>query len=281
MHNIALNSDGDGFDANGWIPIGNTSSEFTGTFNGNGHIISNLWINRPNDCYVGLFGWIKGGHIKNLGVKIADSGIIGKCNVGGIVGRITDLGKITTSYSKGSITGYNAGGIAGYINNGFVLYSYSEGSVIGTGSSVGGIVGRVNVGQISHSYSISNISGDQNVGGIAGYARQAVIINNAAINPSVTGYYDVNRVIGYSVKSLETSNNFALNTMTISDTVINDANGLDGASKEIGEFKLKTTYSNSIINGGLDWYFGDKNINIIGVGNKAWIMPSNSYPKLY
>ena len=43
----------------GWLPIGGGStSSFSGIFNGNGHTISNLWINRPNpDLFsIGLFG---------------------------------------------------------------------------------------------------------------------------------------------------------------------------------------------------------------------------------
>jgi hypothetical protein len=256
----------------------NASSKFTGTLNGNGHTISNLWINRPNDCDIGLFGFIKGGRIEKLGVKIADSGVIGQCNVGGIAGRITDLGKIILSYSKRGVIqakSGNTGGIVGYANGGFVLYSYSEGNVIGT-TDVGGIVGRVNADQISYSYSTASINGYDYVGGIAGFAKQSAVTNNAAINPLVDGSFDVNRVIGYDTNALTTLNNFALNTMMVSGTVIDDVGGLDGAGKKVDEFKLKATYLN-----GLDWYFGGRNIVIIGIGDKAWVIPANSYPKLY
>ena len=38
----------------GWLPIGDRLNFFTARFEGNGHTIANLYINRPSD-YVGLF----------------------------------------------------------------------------------------------------------------------------------------------------------------------------------------------------------------------------------
>ena len=48
----------------GWSPIGNESSPFTGTFDGNHKTIKGLFINRPSTSYVGLFGFISGATIK-------------------------------------------------------------------------------------------------------------------------------------------------------------------------------------------------------------------------
>ncbi len=42
----------------GWEPIGDNSNKFTGNFDGNNHIISNLYINLPTEINVGLFGYI-------------------------------------------------------------------------------------------------------------------------------------------------------------------------------------------------------------------------------
>ena len=57
----------------GWQPIGNSSSAFKGVFNGNGHIISNLWINRPDTDYIGLFGYVSDGNVY-LRVKFSCDG---------------------------------------------------------------------------------------------------------------------------------------------------------------------------------------------------------------
>jgi len=54
-------------DHTGWLPIGNPDTPFTGTFNGAGHQITGLWINRTGD-YLGLFGFIDGAIIKNVGL---------------------------------------------------------------------------------------------------------------------------------------------------------------------------------------------------------------------
>ena len=53
----------------GWLPIGTSSSPFKGTFNGNGHTISGLFINRSSTDYVGLFGYIQGATIQNLNIN--------------------------------------------------------------------------------------------------------------------------------------------------------------------------------------------------------------------
>ena len=53
----------------GWTPIGNSSTYFTGYYDGQNHTISNLYINRSSTDYVGLFGYVErfeGDAVKNL-----------------------------------------------------------------------------------------------------------------------------------------------------------------------------------------------------------------------
>ena len=50
-----------------WTAIGKSSSMFSGTFDGNGHVIKNLTINNPTSDYQGLFGYASSGEIKNIG----------------------------------------------------------------------------------------------------------------------------------------------------------------------------------------------------------------------
>lgn len=55
-----------------WQPIGNSSAPFSGQFDGNGFIIKNLTISRPNELYQGLFGYISStGVITNLTLENA------------------------------------------------------------------------------------------------------------------------------------------------------------------------------------------------------------------
>ena len=72
-----------------WTPIGdystNSSYQFKGTFEGNGHVIRNLKIDRQSKGYQGLFGYTySGSKIQNVGLENVD--ISGKDYVGGLVG---------------------------------------------------------------------------------------------------------------------------------------------------------------------------------------------------
>ena len=92
----------------GWVPIGYYSNKFQGVFDGNNHKITGLKINRSAD-FIGLFGYIDGVTIKNLGVEDVD--ISGSRDVGGIAG-VNSTSTITNCYSTGNISGSDyVGGI--------------------------------------------------------------------------------------------------------------------------------------------------------------------------
>ena len=74
----------DNYPSDGWLPIGNYSARFRGTFDGNGKTISGLTINRVSTDYVGFFGYISRATIKDLTVVAVS--IRGKQYVGGIAG---------------------------------------------------------------------------------------------------------------------------------------------------------------------------------------------------
>jgi hypothetical protein len=79
----------------GWEPIGTPDDPFTGSFNGQGYEIRDLFINRPDENYVGLFGLVdEGGVVENVGVVNAT--VAGKQHVGGLVG--INEGTVTNSY---------------------------------------------------------------------------------------------------------------------------------------------------------------------------------------
>ncbi|MFI3293620.1 MAG: GLUG motif-containing protein [Rikenellaceae bacterium] len=112
---------------------------FQGTFNGGGHMIT-LSISKSNSNCQGLFGYIKGATIENLGVK---GSVAGKKYVGGIVGFSSDDSKISNCYSNVTVdasSGY-AGGIIGHATSATISCCYSRGTVTG-GSDIGGVVGE-------------------------------------------------------------------------------------------------------------------------------------------
>ncbi|HXZ30091.1 MAG TPA: GLUG motif-containing protein, partial [Dehalococcoidia bacterium] len=107
----------------GWQPIGNSTGNFTGTFDGQGHEIRDLFINRPGEESVGLFGYVGvAGVIKNAGT--VDIAVTSEVFVGALVGY--NLGAVRNSYSAGNVAGGGAvGGLVGNSESGIVSNCYA------------------------------------------------------------------------------------------------------------------------------------------------------------
>ena len=177
-------------DGKGWEPIGNNStstsaSRFTGSFDGAGHKITGLWINRESTDYVGLFGYIgAGGSVSGLGVKESAAGISGNGNVGGIAGY--NQGTIANCYNTGAVSGnYSVGGVAGF-NYGTIQNCYNTGAVGGNGNNVGGVAGWNNR-TITNCYNTGAVTGTGNVGGVAGVNGSGSTIQNCYNTGAVSG----------------------------------------------------------------------------------------------
>jgi len=179
----------------GWQPItafvphyGFTG--FGGTFDGQGHEIRDLFINRPDENGVALFSaTLRSGVIKDLGVTNVT--VTGADYVGGLVG--SNTGRVINSYSSGNVTGeYRVGGLAG-CSGGTVFNSYSSGNVTGS-SSVGGLVG-VNMGSVNNSHSTGSVIGVDDVGGLVGYSYYGTVSNSYSTG-NATGYSDVGGLVG-------------------------------------------------------------------------------------
>jgi len=160
--------------ANKWLMIGSvyTNNKFSGTFDGNGKVISGVYRNYEGDRrgWQGFFNSLNSeGTIKNLG--LVASYIKGGKGTGALVG--VNNGNISNCYSVSTVSGmYNVGGLIG-INNGDISNSYSVSTVTGMphwGTSdqyVGGLVG-VNKGTISDSYSAGTVESKGSFGRASG-----------------------------------------------------------------------------------------------------------------
>jgi hypothetical protein len=199
----------------GWGPIGTWPDVFTGTFDGQGFEISDLFIDRLGEDNVGLFSFVdEGGIIKNVQLMDADvtgnmetgalvgynTGTVSNCHstgsvtgdthVGGLVGE--SAGIVSVSYSVVSVSGsYEVGGLIGH-NDGTVSKSYTAGIVTGD-ANVGGLV-AYNLDTVSNSYSSANVAGESLVGGLVGHNRASV--SNCHSTGSVSGYEDVGGLVG-------------------------------------------------------------------------------------
>lgn len=123
----------------GWMPI----PGFQGTLEGNGHVIKNLMINRQSSNYQGLFEYLRGGAIMNIG--IISCNIYGNNYVGAFVGMMcTPEDLIENCFSTGNILcNTYSGGIAGVVNSGTIINSYSTVYMSITSDS-SGIAGYMN-----------------------------------------------------------------------------------------------------------------------------------------
>jgi len=178
----------------GWLPIGNSTNKFTGTFDGDNKIISDIYINRTTDN-IGLFGYVSNpnypeiysnGIVKNIGVKnitIYGSGD----NIGGLIGvdvqGLTENSWTTGTINLGTSETNCVGGLVGwtisYKEFGELLAkidnSYSSINVSASESNyVGGLVGK-NWGWIIESYATGSVSGDTYVGGLSGVHNGNII----------------------------------------------------------------------------------------------------------
>ncbi len=162
----------------GWLPIGDRLNFFAARFEGNGHTIANLYINRPSD-YVGLF------KATTKLAKISDL-VLSQINING------------NSY-VGSLAGHNAGGVAyigveggrliGTGNHVGGLFGSNEGTILngdvmlerieGSGHSLGGLVGY-NEGHITYSVADASLSGVNQVGGLVGLNFDGVLTDSRA-----------------------------------------------------------------------------------------------------
>lgn len=195
----------------GWQPVGTKTEPFKGVFNGNNHKITGLFINKPDDNYIGFFGVLRG-DVYDLTLEFSQ--VVGNDYVGTLAGYFANAVRTTSKYIKSissSITSSNGikgnryiGGIIGYIDKGDISTSNDycniddvsfSGNVTGTGVGIGGIIGIV-----SNSYhiTIQNVKAQGNVesqgnsvGGICGY-----LYGGSVDNSSFSGYVKGNQNVG-------------------------------------------------------------------------------------
>ena len=205
----------------GWQPVGTSLNSFEAMFNGNGHTISNLMINRVSTDSIGLFG-VSFIRIVNLGLLNVD--ITGQDDVGGLTGNNFSL--ITNSYVTGSVSGRSrVGGLVGLNNSSVISNSYATASVTGSGNNVGGLVGRNNV-SIRNSYATGEVTGtgqgSMNIGGLVG-RNEAVAF--------ITDSYATGEVTGTGQRSMNIGGLVGLNN---NDRGITDSYWLDGSASSGG-----------------------------------------------
>lgn len=141
---------------------------FEGVFDGQGHKITNFTLDTYGRYYVGLFGYIKGAEIKNLGLEDVEV-TAQDCNwVGGLAGHSDGYSTISKCYVTGNVSGLDQVGMFVGVNMAIISDCYCEGNVSGN-RIVGGLIGENAGGSVINCYSNCTVSGNEKVGGLLGY----------------------------------------------------------------------------------------------------------------
>lgn len=165
----------------GFEPIGVFDEDFSGIFNGGGHVIRNLYIYRPETNCIGLFGKTHNCTIDSVGMVNVD--ITGDFQVGALIG--LNEGSATHCWSSGKIKAFrDAGGLVGTNYTYPLTYCYSSCSISGD-MEIGGLVG-FNMATISKCYATGNVSANSTAGGVAGINWN--YIDNCYATGSVSSY---------------------------------------------------------------------------------------------
>ena len=211
----------------GFVPIGNSTNQFNGTFYGNGHIISNISISQAGTSGVGIFGYT-GSASRILDLGIENAKVTGGAYTAVLVGN--SAGTISNCYVKGNIQlngEHSVGAIAGQSSN-TIINSYTSGTINAQArnGNVGGLVGYA-TGFITNAFAegnitLSNTLNGGNVGGFAGFVNSkltncslfgTVNASTTASNGQYVGGFigDVQNFASFSNCSMEAAVNISSN----------------------------------------------------------------------
>ena len=183
-------------DGKGWHPIGGPGSSgdgppFTGTLNGQGHRIGDVFIDLPATGYVGLFSIVgEVGRVESVG--LVNAAVTSTAYIGALAG--VNRGTVSYSYSTGSVTGeLYVGGLVGQ-NDGTVSYAYSTCDITAD-SGAGGLM-AANTGTVIDTYSTGNVTGNSGAGGLV--AANSGTVSNSYSTGGVGANEYAGGLVGYS-----------------------------------------------------------------------------------
>ncbi len=202
-----------------WTPIGTVTNDgkdarpFKGTFDGDGHQITNLKVTGESN-FAGLFGNVWEATIQNCNVT---GEIGGNSFVGGIVGNAGGNTRILNCSFQGDVKGNECvGGIAGW-GVGKIKNCYALADVTAASAGAGGIAGKAYGVTIENCYYSGRVSASRFAGGIAGVmdstsGSSTTIQNCVSLAESVTaGINSVNRIAGGVRDNINLINNHSYN----------------------------------------------------------------------
>jgi len=231
-----------------WQPIGNCGPTgncmndldkygFKGSFDGRGHVISNLTINAPDVGGVGLFGVVSSGNVVR-NIELRNVSVNGRAGTGSIVG--ANFGSVYNCHTTGgAVTGMFAiGGLVG-ANAGNISYSHADAEVSGQ-MAVGGLVGDQNASVFS-SYAQGDVRADRGAGGLVGLNTRGRVISSYATG-DVSGAKDVGGLVGLNTDAL-LANSYATGSVTGTELNTGGLVGFNSMSR------IRNAYATGMVNG--------------------------------
>ncbi len=246
---------GDDIDLNNinWTPVGTLTNMFKGTFDGNGKTVSNLYVNRPDDGGVGLFGYVTQATIKNLTVENAN--VTGYQEVAAIVaGGTYETFTVSNCHVNGDINvKAEYAYAAGIASTGYVTVDNCSIVADGVGyitvsekNAAGGIVGF----SYEDASDITNcvvknleITAWANIGSIAGFIHRGCSITGCTVeNVKITKTRDGgNGTLGYAAGGWSYTAGHLINisdnsftNVSLNGNYLANANNLNGMNEMFG-----------------------------------------------
>ena len=282
---------GKGFDSygDGSLSVSNT------VFNGLGNTISDFYVNRPTEDYVGLFGSFYNGTLSNLNMT---GTVIGKGQTGIVAGKISSSNAYNVNAS-GTVAGSTqVGGVFGYAYvNRLIDNIGSVSSVSGSGDEVGGVIGsgysNIAIKTLRHSGSVegkssvgglmgktsgdvnikdfattadSTVKGDTYVGGAIGWAGNFSSATDISGSGQVEGNTDVGGALGYAKGAM---------TNIKSDANVKGNNAVGGLIGELYYGNLNTAYSTGNVTA-----TGNSVGGLVGASNNSFLTNTLSTGKV-
>jgi hypothetical protein len=256
----------------GFNTIGNTSSSFSGTYDGGGYHIVGMVVNRSAIMYGGMFGTVSSfGTLKNInltgGSFYADMyvgslagevlGTVTNCSSSAIVkaqkyagGLIGIIGHgITNSHATGNVTGgysHSAGGLAASAGGGVISNCYATGQV--NGGTAGGLLGGA-ASEVMNCYATGEVYGGSSAGGLIGSASK--LVSDSYATGNVSGG-SVGGLIGWTFSSVTKSHATGnVNASTFGSTSAGGLIGIVGHGTASSSFSsISLSFSTGTITGG-------------------------------
>lgn len=246
----------------GWNPIGTYEYQFTAIFEGNGHVIRNLFIDKPNSSYIGLFGVINGSEVRNLVLTGQLMHLRGRSIIGAIAGKAYNS-SIGNVFNTGPIYGNSrrdwnrVGGIIGELHQSNLVNVFNSGAVEGT-DLIGGLVGRAySSGDdfIRNGLNVGLVSGIGNTGGIGGRLDGTDILNNYWASDAVGQVNSFPNIIFWTTEVSLTALQCAIesNTNSENSNCVSDDGSEEGRPNPITLFR---DWDNTFYDGKVWWEGG-------------------------